>query len=125
VEVDAAYTPWICAASTMLDSYVDVEQDAADSAHSYIAHYPSEEVAARRTHELVCRSLHEARRLPNGARHALIVAGMVAMYLSAEEARTMDKQSTTRAFLGAGGPLTRMLVPILRIWRNAYGLPGA
>lgn len=125
VEVDAAYTPWICAASTMLDSYVDEEHDAAEGAHSYIAHYPSEEVAVRRTHELVCRSLHEAQRLPNGARHALIVAGMVAMYLSAEEARTVAKRGSTRAFVGAGGPQTRMLVPILRIWRIAYGLRGA
>jgi tetraprenyl-beta-curcumene synthase len=125
LEVDAAYTPWICAASTMLDSYVDEAQDLADSAHSYIAHYPNEEIAELRTRELVRRSIHEAQRLPNGARHALIVAGMVAMYLSAQEARRADKQNATRAFLGAGGPPTRMLVPVLRIWRNAYGLRGA
>jgi tetraprenyl-beta-curcumene synthase len=125
LEVDAAYMPWICAASTMLDSYVDEVEDAAENAHSYISHYPSQEVAVRRTRELVHRSLHEARRMPNGARHTLIVAGMVAMYLSAEEARSVEKHTTTRIFLDAGGPLTRMLVPIMRIWRAAYGLNGA
>ena len=41
IEVDAAYMPWICAASTMLDSYVDSAQDALQQSHSYIAHYPS------------------------------------------------------------------------------------
>lgn len=125
VEVDAAYMPWICAASTMLDSYVDEVADTAEGAHSYIAHYPSEEVALRRTHELVSRSLEEARLLQNGARHALIVAGMVAMYLSAEEARTVAKRNTTRALVGAGGSLTRMLLPIMGAWRIAYGLRRA
>jgi tetraprenyl-beta-curcumene synthase len=124
-EVDAAYMPWICAASTMLDSYVDTAADAAEGAHSYIAHYPSEELALQRTHELVSQSLEEARRLRGGARHALIVAGMVAMYLSAEEARTAAKLKTTGALVCAGGLLTRMLVPILRLWRTACGLQRA
>jgi tetraprenyl-beta-curcumene synthase len=125
VEVDAAYMPWICAASTMLDSYVDEVADAAESAHSYIAHYPSEEIALARTRELVHRSLEEARRLQGGACHALIVAGMVAMYLSAEEARTVAKRNTTQTLVRTGGSLTRASVPILRMWRTAYGLRRA
>ena len=125
VAVDAAYTPWICAASTMLDSYVDEAVDAAEGTHSYIAHYPSEEVALQRAHELVSHSLEQAQRLQNGARHALIVSGMVAMYLSAEEARTAAKQNTTRALVRAGGSLTRMLVPIMRAWRAVHGLRRA
>ncbi|HEX5853172.1 MAG TPA: DUF2600 family protein [Solirubrobacteraceae bacterium] len=125
VELDAAYMPWICAASTMLDSYVDEAADLAENAHSYIGHYPSEEIAIQRTDELVRHSLAKARRLRHGPRHTLIVAGMVAMYLSAEEARTAAKWNTTRALLRAGGSLTRVLVPILRVWRSAYGLRRA
>jgi tetraprenyl-beta-curcumene synthase len=125
VEVEAAYMPWICAASTMLDSYVDEAVDVAEGAHSYVAHYPSEEVAFQRTHELVSHSLEQARRLRNGARHALIVAGMAAMYLSADEARTAAKLNTTRALGSAGGSLTLMLVPIMRAWRTVAGLRSA
>ncbi len=125
IELDAAYMPWICAASTMLDSYVDEVADVAEGAHSYIGHYPNGQVAVERTDELVRQSLAHARRLRNGTRHTLIVAGMVAMYLSAEEARTSAKLNTTRALLRAGGWLTRMLVPILRVWRSAYGLRRA
>ena len=55
-EVDAAYMPWVCAASTMLDSYVDQAIDVADDEHSYVAHYSSPAVAARRVCELVRRS---------------------------------------------------------------------
>jgi tetraprenyl-beta-curcumene synthase len=125
IELDAAYMPWICGASTMLDSYVDEAADVAEGAHSYIGHYPSERVAIERTDELVRQSLEGARRLRNGTRHTLIVAGMVAMYLSAEEARSATKLHTTRALIHAGGSLTRMLVPILRVWRSAYGLRRA
>ncbi len=121
-EVDAVYMPWICAASTMLDSYVDEVQDAEAGSHSYIAHYPSGEVAIERTYELVRRSLYEARGLRNGARHALIAAGMVAMYLSCDEARSQAKRSTTRRLAAAGGRLTRVLLPFLRMWRVAYEL---
>jgi tetraprenyl-beta-curcumene synthase len=120
--VAGAYMPWICAASTMLDSYVDQAEDAANHGHNYLAHYPSAPDAERRTRELVHRSLLEAGGLPNGSRHALIAAGMVAMYLSADGARHPGRSRTTRAFVRAGGPLTMLLLPVLRTWRIAYRL---
>lgn len=118
-EVDAAYMPWVCAASTMLDSYVDQAIDVAGNGHSYVAHYPCPGVAARRVCDLVRRSMCEARGLHGGARHALIIAGMTAMYLSADEARTPAMRATTNSFLEAGGSLTRLLLPVLRLWRIA------
>jgi tetraprenyl-beta-curcumene synthase len=121
-QIDAAYMPWICAASTMLDSYVDQAEDAASDAHNYLVHYPSPLVAEQRTRELVRRALLEARGLPNGSRHALIAAGMVAMYLSDDGAGPWGKHTTTRSFVRAGGPLTMLLLPVLRAWRMAYRL---
>ncbi len=117
--VDAAYMPWICAASTMLDSYVDAAIDTAGEGHSYVAHYASPPIAARRVRALVNRSMCEARSLRGGARHALIVAGMAAMYLSADEARTPSMCATTDRLIDAGGSLTHVLLPILRVWRIA------
>jgi tetraprenyl-beta-curcumene synthase len=125
VALDAAYVPWICAASTMLDSYVDEVEDAAHGGHSYIAHYPTSRVAARRVYELVWRSIYEARRLRNGTRHTLIAAGMVAMYLSTDDARTSAKRATTESLVRAGGLVTRLLMPILRGWRVARALRSA
>jgi tetraprenyl-beta-curcumene synthase len=119
VEVTAAYVPWICAVSTMLDSYVDQVGDSADGEHSYVAHYPSREVAVGRICELIRRSAYEARRLRNGHRHGLIAACMVAMYLSSEDARTPATAATTASFVEAGGSLTKLLLPILRLWRVA------
>ncbi len=116
-EVDRAYMPWVCVASTMLDSYVDVLADLAGEGHSYLAHYADRSVATQRVCELIQRSMREARQLRGGLRHALIVAGMAAMYLSADEARTPAMRATTDRFIQAGGSLTRMLLPILRLWR--------
>jgi tetraprenyl-beta-curcumene synthase len=127
-EIDAvlrAYFPWIAATSTMLDSYVDQAEDARLGGHSYVAHYPTREVAAMRVGELVERSLAGARRLERGHRHAVIAACMVAMYLSKDSARTAAMRPTTLRIARAGGSLSAVMLPILRLWRIAYALRSA
>ncbi len=116
----AAYFPWISTATTMLDSYVDQAEDLANGDHSYVSHYATPQVAAARIRELVERSLIEGRALRDGERHVVIVACMVAMYLSKDSAHTEAMNETTRSFVRAGGSLTRLLLPILRLWRVAY-----
>ena len=118
--VHSAYFPWISTATTMLDSYVDQCDDAANGDHSYIAHYHNPRFAAQRVRQLIQRSLSEANALPNGERHTLIVACMVAMYLSKDSARTPAMADTTNSLISAGGSLTKFLLPILRLWRIAY-----
>ncbi len=115
-----AYFPWTSAVATMLDSYVDQIEDIANGDHSYIAHYPTPEIARRRTCELVRRCLLQTRALSSGEQHTLIVACMVAMYLSKDSARTPAMRATTKSFVNAGGSLTKVLLPILRLWRTAY-----
>jgi tetraprenyl-beta-curcumene synthase len=118
--VNAAYVPWICAVSTLLDSYVDEVGDMLAGEHSYIAHYPSREIAVWRLSELIRRSAYEARGLPDGHRHAVIAACMVAMYLSNERLREPAMRANTDRLLAAGGSLTRVLLPVLRLWRAVY-----
>jgi tetraprenyl-beta-curcumene synthase len=118
--VNAAYVPWICAVSTLLDSYVDEVGDAAHGEHSYIGYYPSREIAVGRLSELISRSAHEARSLPGGHRHAVIAACMVAMYLSNDRVRAPAMRASTDRLAAAGGSLTIVLLPILRLWRAAY-----
>jgi tetraprenyl-beta-curcumene synthase len=118
--VSGAYFPWISAATTMLDSYVDQTEDAANGDHSYIGHYSSAEIATRSTTRLIRRSLSEAHRLPRGERHVLIVSCMVAMYLSKDSARTSEMRDATGRLIAAGGSLSQLLLPILRLWRIAY-----
>jgi tetraprenyl-beta-curcumene synthase len=123
VELESAYSayfPWISALGTMLDSYVDRAEDAAAGNHIYIDHYPTGEAGLRRVGELIGRSALEARRLRNGHRHGVIVACMVAMYLSKDSARAPSMRASTRGLVHAGGSLAVLLIPVLRIWRLAY-----
>jgi tetraprenyl-beta-curcumene synthase len=121
----AAYFPWFSVAVTMLDSYVDQAEDAARGAHSYIAHYPSEEIAMQRVRAAIERSTRSLRDLRHGQRHAVIGACMVAMYASKDSARTPHMRAHTTNLVRAGGPLARALVPVLRLWRIAYGQQSA
>ena len=118
--VQSAYFPWISAATTMLDSYVDQTEDSTNGDHSYVAHYSTAEQAVQRIEHLLQRSMSEVGDLPDGERHALIVACMVAMYLSKDSARTPAIRPVTRRLVAAGGSLSRALLPILRLWRIAY-----
>jgi tetraprenyl-beta-curcumene synthase len=115
-----AYLPWISLTGTMLDSYADRAQDAACGEHSYIDHYPGAEEGVERLGELVREAAQRARSLPDGARHMVIVACMVAMYLSKDSVRTPELRASTRRLACACGWLARALLPVLRAWRVAY-----
>ncbi len=115
-----AYFPWASAVATMLDSYVDQVEDTANGDHVYIEHYHSPAAADQSIAGLIQRSLLEAARLAEGERHVLLVACMVAMYLSKDSARLSERRARTRDLVRAGGSLTRILLPVLRLWRWAY-----
>lgn len=115
-----AYLPWISLTGTMLDSYGDQRADEANLDHSYIAHYSSPAVAIHRIGAIVRRSLHEAEALPHGARHLVLTSCMIAMYLSKDSVRTPAAHAHTHTLLQSAGPLTRLLVPVLRLWRVLY-----
>jgi tetraprenyl-beta-curcumene synthase len=120
-----AYTQWIAPVGAMLDSFADIAEDAASGEHSYVAHYPSMEVATERIGELVSQSLREARALPDGARHSLLISSMIAFFLSKDSVRAPELRASARELRRAGGPLVGLLLPVLRMWRTAYGQRSA
>jgi tetraprenyl-beta-curcumene synthase len=117
IEAEAVYFPWICAASTLLDAYVDQASDRAAGDHCYVEHYDSPAEMVERLCEIVHRSVDGARRLRNGERHALIVAGMVSMYLSKASARSSELRAASRRIAAAAGSLPRVQLPIMRAMR--------
>jgi tetraprenyl-beta-curcumene synthase len=118
----AAYFPWASAVACMLDSYADQAEDATNGDHSYIAHYPTPEIAVTETCRLVRRCLCELYTLKNGESHVLIACSMVALYLSKDSARAQNMRAWSTRIADAGGSLTQTLLPILRLWRAAYSL---
>jgi tetraprenyl-beta-curcumene synthase len=121
-----AYFPWAAAAATMLDSYADYVEDQASGEHSYVEHYGRWEHAVERVGQLVSRSMSSGERLPDRETHRLIIACMTAtMCLTKDAARTPAMRASTTRVARSGGSLTRSLIPVLRIWRSAYGLARA
>ena len=120
-----AYVRWIAPAGAMLDSFADIAEDSASGDHSYIAHYPSMDEAVERIGELVRQSRREIRALPGGDRHSVVLSSMVAFFLSKDAARAPELRASTRELRRAGGPLVALLLPVLRLWRTAYGQRSA
>jgi tetraprenyl-beta-curcumene synthase len=125
VEAEAVYFPWICAASTLLDAFVDQASDRAEGSHSYVEYYDSPAEMVERLCEMVYRSVQGARRLRNGERHALIVAGMVSMYLSKDSARSPELRAASDRIAGAAGSLPRVQLLIMRAMRAVQQLGDA
>lgn len=123
IDIDRAYRmyfPWASALATMLDSFVDQIDDRRKGDHCYLSYYETDERATQSIERLMQRCLLESRALENSEGHILIVACMVAMYLSRDSARSPLLRQRTRRIMRAGGSLTRALLPVLRIWRIAY-----
>lgn len=114
--------PWLSFAATMLDSYVDEPRDISDQMHSYIGHYRDLPTFADRLAGVLGSSLTALAGLPNGRRHVVIAASMVALYLSSDTARCAERRAGTRRVVAACGSVTRLLAPVLRAWRVAYQL---
>lgn len=115
---------YIGALSMMLDSFADQLDDAVSGHVSFIGYYASPSDVVQRMQFLIDRSLRDAARLRHGPRHVVLVAMMIAMFLSRDSARSPPLRDDTAALVAAGGTLTRRLVPVLRLWRVLSRLQG-
>ncbi|HMJ36265.1 MAG TPA: DUF2600 family protein [Baekduia sp.] len=113
---------WVASAGALLDSYIDQFEDAAVDGHNWLDYYPTREDAAQRMSEVIGGALRETAALRNGERHVVMVASMTALALSCDSARGEGLRLSTRNVREGAGTLTKLLIPVLRAWRIAYGL---
>jgi hypothetical protein len=118
-DIAAAVEAYILVAtvSALLDNYVDCDDDAASGAHNYLSYYPDFDAGVARLGELVSQTMTAIGRLRYAERHLVIVAAMLAMYLTSDGARSRAS-SHTSTIANAGGTLTTVLLPILTTWRK-------
>lgn len=121
--IETAYSTWIGALHTLLDSLVDQPEDANAGHHSFVTHYATRQEAAERLGGIASRALQVARELPAGEYHAVILAGMVSYYLSAPEALLPQAREATRSVLAAMGGRASLALLIQRARRRAARLP--
>lgn len=115
-----AYFPWISALHVLLDSLIDRAKDLEHGHHNLIDHYSSPAEAAQRLAWISERAVHAAEALPDGMRHALIVAAMASFYLSAPSTATPGALPAAQRVLETMGALAAPTMAVLRA-RRASG----
>lgn len=112
--VDRAYNPSIGALTVLLDDLIDRKQDRAEGEHNYLDHYESMDEARERLTWIAGRAATAIEHLPHAPRHAAILAGVGAFYLSAAEAGA----EFAGPLLRASGPGAWLLTIVMRLRRR-------
>jgi tetraprenyl-beta-curcumene synthase len=116
--VAAAYFA-TCALTTLLDSLIDAEADAAAGAHPYLGYYASEAEATERLGALAREAVAAVERLPRAPHHLMTMTGAVAFYLSAPGARGAGRRRLTAPIARELRPLLGPSLAIFAAWRGA------
>lgn len=119
-EIDHAYL-MISAISTMLDSVNDYERDMQTGRPRAIDWYGDADLAARIS-DLARRAIAHAARLPDGPRHCMIAAGVIAYYASPPEASSECGRPIVARIRRELRPLVAPTLAIMRAWRTAKRL---
>jgi tetraprenyl-beta-curcumene synthase len=115
--IDSLYWPWAEALHIFLDSLIDRAEDRATEQPNLLDHYSSQEEMTERLGLLASETAERA--LGVAPHHRLILAGMVALYLSDEQAWTAFARPATERILEATGTFAKPALLVLRARRLA------
>jgi tetraprenyl-beta-curcumene synthase len=116
--IESAYHPWVGALHTLLDSLVDWSEDELDHQASLLDQYKSTAELTDRLRTLARRSRDSIAGLPQASRHAVLLAGMTGLYLSAPEARSPRIACASDAVLSAMEHLMRPTLLVMQARRT-------
>jgi len=119
-DVEAAYFPSICALSALLDSLADYHLDARSGNHSFVARYTGPEQASERMTAIAREARERVSELRHSPRHEVILAGIVAYYLSSPSVREGFPAPTARELLEEMGPLGASMCGVLKLRRRTH-----
>jgi tetraprenyl-beta-curcumene synthase len=122
VSLAAPYLTWAGSLHSLLDSLVDEGEDADSAQFSFIGCYGSRQEARVRMAWLAARSASELGDLPRGRLHLVLLAGMVASYLSLPEAHAPRVREATDSVIANVGPPVGAALLVFRA-RRLVGLP--
>jgi tetraprenyl-beta-curcumene synthase len=116
--IEALYWPWAEALHIMLDSLIDRAEDCATRQLNLLDYYASQDEMVERLDLLAREMVRRAEAVP--PHHRLILAAMVALYLSDEQAWTPSTRPATERILEATGTFARPALLLLRLRRRAF-----
>jgi tetraprenyl-beta-curcumene synthase len=114
--IERVYFPWIGAVNSLLDSFVDQQEDSAPGQHRLLDYYASHDEAVARLEIIITQALRHTASLPSGHHHRMIMAAMVSFYISAPEAPVYDVRERILATMDDLGTYTML---IMRARRSA------
>lgn len=117
--VERLYWPFAASLHTLLDNLIDWREDLDSSQHNLLSHYSSNQEMARRLEYLASETFLRACDFDDG--HRLILAGMVALYLSDEHAWTSFARPSSERVLSAAGAIVKPALVMLRARRICLG----
>lgn len=115
--IEALYWPWAEALHILLDSLIDRAEDRATDQRNLLDYYASQDEMTERLGLLATEMVKRAEAVP--PHHQLILAAMVALYLSDEQAWTPSARPATERILEATGTFARPALLLLRLRRMA------
>jgi tetraprenyl-beta-curcumene synthase len=102
--IERVYFPWIGAVNSLLDSFIDQQEDDVPGQHRLLDYYTSHDEAVARLESIITQAVHQTALLPSGDHHRMILAAMVSFYMSEPEVRsygeTRERILTTMDDLG-------------------------
>jgi tetraprenyl-beta-curcumene synthase len=119
--IEHTYHPWVGALHTLLDSLVDWHEDELADQPSLLDHYSS---LTERMQMLVRCSRKRHAILPYSHRHAVLLAGMVGVYLAASQARPDRTAKVIESVHHEMGWLIRPTVLVMGLRRTVKDMWG-
>jgi tetraprenyl-beta-curcumene synthase len=120
--IDALYWPWAESLHILLDSLIDRVEDRETGQLNLLDNYSSQAEMAERLGVLASETAERA--LCVAPHHRLILAGMVALYLSDEQAWTPFARPASERVLEASGGIVKPALLLLRARRGALRARG-
>ena len=103
--IERAYWPWVGALHSLLDSLVDLNEDAAAGQRSLLDYYESPQETAWRLQALVERAFSSVQYLPRAHEHLTVIVAMISFYLVGHEPRSATGRLANVRVRDALGPL--------------------
>jgi tetraprenyl-beta-curcumene synthase len=113
--IEALYWPWAEALHILLDSLIDQAEDHATDQRNLIDYYASQDEVVERLDLLAREMVNRTAAVP--PHHRLILAAMVALYLSDEQAWIPSARPATERILQTTGTFARPALALLRLRR--------
>jgi tetraprenyl-beta-curcumene synthase len=123
LDIRNAYFPHVCALHILLDYLIDQEEDIRGGDLNFCSYYDHADMAAERIHWIADQARSGIAALRDTPFHAMIIEGLLALYLSDPKVKEQPEVQTVSKRLMKKSPLTRLFFWVNSVWIRAKGNP--